>query len=70
MPNGKALRDTSIEDPRQWLKRIQAERAMLEAMLEAMVERDITDEQDQHFHATADRLGDLIAAINIICAEV
>jgi hypothetical protein len=67
MPNGKALRDMSIEDPRQWLKRIQAERAMLEAMLD---ERDITDEQDQHFHATADRLGDLIAAINIICAEV
>ena len=70
MPNGEALRDMSIEDQRQWLKRIQAERATLEAMLEAMDERDITDEQDKHFHATADRLDDLIAAINIICAEV
>jgi len=66
MPNGEALRDMSIEDQRQWLKRIQAERVMLGAM----DERDITDEQDQHFHATADRLDDLIAAINIICAEV
>jgi len=39
-------------------------------MLDAMDEHDITDEQDQHFHATADRLGDLIAAINVVCAEV
>ena len=70
MPNGKALQDMSIGDWRQWFKRIQAERAMLEAMLDAMDERDITDEQDQHFHATADRLGDLIAAINVVCAEV
>jgi hypothetical protein len=39
-------------------------------MLEAMGEADITDEQDRRFHASADRLGDLITALGIVCAEV
>ena len=57
--NGKALRDMSQGDWRQWLKRMRAEHAMLEAM----DERDLTDETQQRFHAIADRLGDLIAAL-------
>jgi ribosome assembly protein YihI (activator of Der GTPase) len=56
----------SKDDWRQWLKRIRAERVMLETM----DERDITDEQDQRFHASADRLDDLMTALGIICAEV
>ena len=38
-------------------------------MLDAINERDITDQQDQHFHAVADRLDDLLAAIKIIFAS-
>jgi len=38
------------------------------AMLVAMDERNITDEQDQRFHATADRIDDLITALNVIRA--
>jgi hypothetical protein len=34
-----------------------------------MDERHITDEQDQRFHAAADRLGDLMTALGIIFAE-
>ena len=63
---GKQLRDMSTDDWRQWLKRIRAERKMLETISHS----DITDEQDQRFHASADRLGDLITALGIICAEV
>jgi hypothetical protein len=64
--DGVALRDMSKDDWRKWLKRIREEHKMLEAM----DERDITDEQDQRFHASADRLGDLITTIGIVCAEV
>ena len=55
----------SADDWRQWLRRIRAEYAMLAAM----DERHITDEQDQRFHAAADRLGDLMTALGIIFAE-
>ena len=63
---GKQLRRMSADDWRQWLKRIRAEYAMLAVM----DERHITNEQDQRFHAAADRLGDLMTALGIICAEV
>jgi len=59
---GKQLRDMSTDDWRQWLTRIRAE----QAMLAATDERDITDEQDQHFHASADRLTDLQEALRVI----
>jgi hypothetical protein len=62
---GKQLRHMS-EDWRQWLRRIRAECMMLAAMSEA----DVTDEQDQSFHASADRLGDLMTALGIVRAEV
>jgi hypothetical protein len=62
MSNGKRLRDLSADDWRQWLKRIRAEYAMLVARNE----RDITDEEDRHLHAVADRLDDLITAMGII----
>ena len=64
--NGKALRDMSTEDWRQWLRRFNAE----VAMLAALNERDISPEEDQHLHASADRLGDLMTALGIICAKV
>jgi hypothetical protein len=35
-------------------------------MLAAMDEQHITDEQDQHFHASADRLADLQDALRVI----
>ena len=63
---GKQLRHMSTDDWRQWLRRHNAEGAMLAAM----DERDITDEQDQRFHATADRFDDLMTALGIIFAEV
>ena len=63
---GKQLRHMSTDDWHQWFRRFNAEGAMLAAM----DERHITDEQDQHFHASADRLGDLMTALVIICAKV
>ena len=40
-----------------------------EAMLAGLNERDITNEQDQRFHASADRLADLQEALRIICLK-
>jgi len=60
--SGKQLRHMSVDDWRRWLKRIRAEHAMLEAA----DEREITDEQDQRFHASADRLGDLQGTLRVI----
>jgi hypothetical protein len=62
---GKQLRHMSADDWRKWVRRFNAEYAMLAAM----DERHITDEQDQHFHASADRLGDLMTALGIIFAD-
>jgi hypothetical protein len=38
-------------------------------MLASVDERDITDEQDQHFHASADRLADMMTALGTTFAE-
>jgi hypothetical protein len=59
---GKALRDMSKDDWRQWLKRTRAE----QVMFEAADERRITAEQDQRFHASADRLADLEEALRVL----
>jgi hypothetical protein len=65
MPNGKALRDMSADDWRQWVRRFYAEYEMLEEM----DERHITNEQDQRAHARADRLADLQEALRVIFAD-
>jgi hypothetical protein len=62
---GKQLRHMRSDDWRQWLKRVRAEYQMLEEI----DERNITDAQDQRFHASADRFDDLMTALGIICAE-
>ena len=62
---GKQLRHMSADDWRQWLRRLNAEGAMLAGV----DEREITDEQDQRFHAGADRLADLAEALRVIGAD-
>ena len=62
---GKQLRHMSVDDWSQWLRRLHAEGAMLAGL----DERDITDEQDQRFHASADRFDDLMTALGIIFAK-
>jgi hypothetical protein len=66
VPSGKRVRNMSARDWRQFFERARAERAMLDTI----AARDITDEEDQHLHAAADRLDDLMTALGIICAEV
>ena len=56
----------SEDDWRQWLKRMRAEYRML---LETD-ERDISPKEDQHLHAAADRLDDVMSALRITFAEV
>jgi hypothetical protein len=63
--DGKPIRDMTVDDWRRWLRRIRGERMMLATMSEA----DVTDEQDQSFHASADRLGDTLTALQIIFAD-
>jgi hypothetical protein len=64
--SGKQLRHMSEDDWCQWLRRTRGEYRML---LETD-ERDISPEEDQHLHAAADRLDDVMSALRITFAEV
>jgi hypothetical protein len=64
---GKALREMkSPSDWRRLLLRIEERQAMMDAFWRHQWD----DEMDQRAHAGADRLGDLITALGVVCAEV
>jgi len=62
---GKQLRHMTTDEWLQWLRRMGAEYRML---LETD-ERNISPEEDQHLHAAADRLDDLMNALRVIFSD-